>query len=145
MACSKFSINLQIVVVFELPLLPHTKNVVPARKAKFSHMSTLSLISTNQSSFVHMASNFLNPGSVPTNLSSLLLPSSTNVVRATRPQWLKRDTVAEEPTKPEPVEEEDLRSRTIVAVEQRKQRKPKKKEIKKTKKPAKKQQKKKKK
>ncbi len=32
---------------------------------------------------------------LPVNLSSLILPASSNIVRASRPQWLKKVTVVE--------------------------------------------------
>ena len=68
-------------------------------------------------------------GAAPVNLSSLILPSSGNVVRAAKPKWLKRHTVATVTRKPDKdfvdIKGEDLRSRTVTALKQRAPRKPK--------------------
>lgn len=68
-------------------------------------------------------------GSNPVNLSSLILPATTNVVRASKPKWLKKTTVATVTKQPNEdivdIEEEDLRSRTVTSLKQRAPRKPK--------------------
>ena len=68
-------------------------------------------------------------GAAPVNLSSLIFPTSTSVVRATKPKWLKRNTVATVTREPNEdfvdIKGEDLRSRTVTALKQRTPRKPK--------------------
>ena len=77
-----------------------------------------------------MANSILSvAGTTPVNLSSLLLPSTSGVVRATKPEWLKKNTVTNSTVIPskqredvEDIQEEDLRSRTVTSLEKRKKR-----------------------